>query len=173
MIGTTDDPQANRKHADDFSIKQDNTNTKVFVPAATQLSRINIVTDTPALATNPTSKSLSGRESHTHGTKLATAGTIRVVLGRGISLTSDFTSIYLSALTRCIPAPPLKHTFIKPRIMDSDEVLPTTKPETAERNQATTNFRDNSSLLFRPRGRTDGSCFVPKRKVNGGDGVTL
>jgi len=88
MIGTTDDPQANRKHADDFSIKQDNTNTEVFVPAATRL--INIVTDTPALATNPTSKSLLGRESYTRGTKLATAETIKMILGRGISLTFDF-----------------------------------------------------------------------------------
>ena len=65
----------------------------------------------------------------------------------GISLALGFVSIPLGVLIRCIPSPPLERAFIKMKIMRSDEVLPTTKPETAEWNAAITRLRDNLSLF--------------------------
>ena len=65
----------------------------------------------------------------------------------GISLALGFVSIPLGVLIRCIPSPPLERAFIKMKIMRSDEVLPTTKPETAEWNTAITRLQDNLSLF--------------------------
>lgn len=57
----------------------------------------------------------------------------------GISLALGFVSIPLGALIRCIPTPPLERTFVKLGIMSADELLPTTKPDAAERNRIATN----------------------------------
>jgi len=83
----------------------------------------------------------------------------------GISLALGFVSIPLGVLIRYIPNPPLERAFIKMRIMRSDEVLPTTKPETAEWNAAITRVRDNLSLFSSLRGgRVNASPFVLKSR---------
>jgi len=70
----------------------------------------------------------------------------------GISLALGFVPIPLGALIRCIPTPPLERIFIKLRIVNVDEILPTTRPDTAERNSALNCIRDNSSFPSNPRG---------------------
>lgn len=83
----------------------------------------------------------------------------------GISLALGFVSIPLGILIRCIPTPPLERAFIKLRIMSPDEILPTTKPETAEWNDAITKVRDNLSLFSRLRGgRVNASSFILKSR---------
>jgi len=95
----------------------------------------------------------------------------------GISLALGFISIPLSTLIRCIPTPPLERAFIKLRIMRADEVLPTTKPETAEWNEAITRVRDNLSLFSSLRGgRVNASSFIlksRKSRIPKGDRVAL
>lgn len=59
----------------------------------------------------------------------------------GISLALGFVSIPLGVLIRCIPTPPLERAFIKLKIMRSEGLLPTTNPDTAERNKAITKVR--------------------------------
>ena len=84
-----------------------------------------------------------------------------------ISLALAFVSIPLGVLIRCIPTPPFERAFIKLRIMKSDEVLPTTRPDRAERNLAIVKVRDNLSVFSSIRGgRLDASSFAHKsRKV--------
>jgi len=83
----------------------------------------------------------------------------------GISLALGFVSIPLGVLIRCIPTPPLERAFMKLRIMSPDEVLPTTKPDTAEWNEAITKVRDNLSLFSSLRGgRVNASSFIIKSR---------
>ena len=83
----------------------------------------------------------------------------------GISLALGFVSIPLGVLIRCIPTPPLERAFIKMRLMSRDEILPTTKPETAEWNAAITKVRDNLSTFASLRGgRVNGSSFILKSR---------
>ena len=95
----------------------------------------------------------------------------------GISLALGFVSIPLGVLIRCIPTPPLERAFIKLKIMRPDEVLPTTKPETIQWNDAITKVRDNLSLFSRLRGgRVNGSSFIlksRKSRIPKGDRVAL
>ena len=83
------------------------------------------------------------------------------ILGRewGISLALGFISIPLAVLIQCTP-PPLEHAFIGMRIMRSDEVLPTTGPETAEWNEAITRV----SLFSGLRGRCVNGSPLKSRK---------
>jgi len=83
----------------------------------------------------------------------------------GISLALGFVSIPLGVLIRCLPTPPFERAFIKLRIMRPDELLPTTKPETAEWNEAITKVRDNLSLFSSLRGgRVNASPFILKSR---------
>ena len=95
----------------------------------------------------------------------------------GISLALGVVSIPLSVLIRCIPTPPLERAFIKLRNMRPDEILPTTKPETIQWNDAITKVRDNLSLFSRLRGgRVNGSSFIlrsGKSRILEGDQIAL
>lgn len=95
----------------------------------------------------------------------------------GISLALGFVSIPLGVLIRCIPTPPLERAFIKLRIMSPDDVLPTTKPEAIEWNEAIVKVRDNLSLFSRLRGgRANASPFILKSRqtrVSKADRVAL
>lgn len=83
----------------------------------------------------------------------------------GISLALGFVSIPLGVLIRYIPTPPLERFFIKLRIMSPEDVLPTTKPETLEWNDAIVRVRDNLSLYSRLRGgRVKASSFTLKSR---------
>ena len=70
----------------------------------------------------------------------------------GISLALGFVSIPLGAFIRCIPTSPLERLFIKLRIMNSDEILPTTKPDDPEWKVAIAEVRDNLSVFSSLRG---------------------
>ena len=83
----------------------------------------------------------------------------------GISLALGFVSIPLGILIRNIPTPPLERAFIKLRLISRDEILPTTKPKTAEWNEAITRVRDNLSMFASLRGgRVNASSFILKSR---------
>lgn len=83
----------------------------------------------------------------------------------GISLALGLVSLPLGVLIRCIPTPPLERLFIKLRIMSPEDVLPVTKPEALEWNDAIVRVRDNLSLFSRLRGgRVKTSSFAIKNK---------
>jgi Ca2+-transporting ATPase len=83
----------------------------------------------------------------------------------GISLALGFVSIPLGAFIRYIPTPPLEHVFIKLRIMSSEEVLPTIKPDAPEWNAAIVKVLDNLSVFSSLRGgRVSASSFILKSR---------
>ena len=70
-------------------------------------------------------------------------------------------SIPLDPLIQCIPTPAFEHTFIRLKIMRSDEDLPATKPiKNSERATLlrTVGIRDTGSPVIRPSGVTRHEC---------------
>jgi len=83
----------------------------------------------------------------------------------GISLALGFGSIPLGAFIRCIPTQPLERVFAKLRIVNPDEVLPTTKPDASEWNAAIIKVRDNLSWFSKLRGgRANASPLIRKSR---------
>ena len=134
------------------------TSNKESVLTAVQLLWVNIITDTLAVLT---SESPLDRTPDT-------------------SLALGFMSIPPGVLIRCISTPPLECPFIKLRIMSPDAVLPTTKPDTTERNEAISMVWDDSSLFSSLRGGRGGRINVSplivksrKLRISKGDWVAM
>ena len=76
-----------------------------------------------------------------------------------------FVPIPLGVLIRCIPTPPLERAFIKLGIMDDNELLPTSKPDTAEWSETIAKALNNSLSPSRLRGGgINTSTFTLKSK---------
>jgi len=84
----------------------------------------------------------------------------------GISLALGFVSIPLGAFIRCIPTPPLERIFIKMRIINTYEILPTTRPDASEHNRAINSILDNLSFSHPRGGSVNATSSIPRGRPN-------